>query len=1214
MRTDAAAQVRAAQAGLAAGFAGALLTAVLYLSAQAWEHERMRIRFREIADAQVVRIAAVIRNRRDALGELANAIDAEGARKPLDFGGLAARQLTRTPGFETFALTSYDPATYPVRRAAMQRAGERGRSVALPPVDLAGGAGSGERAFPMLHPLYQGGGVPATAARRAERIREFVAGTISVDKLLDSAFDESRSLFSVEIVDHDAPAESGRVALWNAQPPVENYGDLLHHALLDVAGRSWDLNFAATHEFIAANRSRQPAFAAALGGTISLLLVLLTVLSVRRSARIRDLVAVRTAQLAASEARFKSLTQLSSDWYWEQDENFRFTVFEGAELKRRGKDTGIFLGKTTRELGFDNLSDDDWKRHRAVLERHEPFHDFVGIHSKADGSVANASRASGEPIFGADGRFRGYRGVGQNITTRVRAERAAQEAQRQIEATAHMLERTVEHMPQGVSVVDAGLNIIAYNDAFLRLLDFPAERFGKGDSMEKFFRFNAQRGEYGPGDIEAQVADRVALAARFEAHCFERTRGDGNVIEVRGNPVPGGGFVTVYTDITARKQFERSLVEAREHAESAARAKSDFLAAMSHEVRTPMNGVLGLSELLLDTELSAEQRDYVETLHRSGKALLEILNEILDFSKIEAGKLELEPIAFDLSHSVEDVAALWASRAADRGIELLLRYHADCPRHLVGDAGRLRQVIANFVGNAIKFTERGHVLVEVSCDGEDARGACIRVAVQDTGIGIPDAARGRLFNAFSQADASTTRRFGGTGLGLAICKRIVAAMGGEIGVDSEADKGSTFWFTARLPRGEAPRPLIRAELEGVRALVVDDHPVNRLVLSEQMKGFGMRVEAAADAQEAMERIGAAHASGEPFRAIVLDHQMPGTNGIELGRRILAAPPPPPPAILLLTSSGQKGDGTRARNAGFAGYLVKPARSGLLRKLLSAALGGGRDGALLTRHALQAGAPRAAGRVLLVEDNEVNRMVARSTLVKLGFEVVEAVDGTKAVDAATQNTFDIVLMDMHMPVMDGLEATQAIRAREPADRRVPIIAMTANVMQEARQACKDAGMDDFLPKPFVRAELLRILELWLTGKSIEPPAAPAPVDAMLAQAEAELDQARLDMMREVMGEEDFAVLVATFLAGTEQLLAQLEQALRANDQELVYRHAHTLKSSSANLGAMALSSQARSLEAQARAHRLDDAPQQLATMRAEFDRVARALAVPAQIGG
>ena len=826
---------------------------------------------------------------------------------------------------------------------------------------------------------------------------------------------------------------------------------------------------------------------------------------------------------------------------------------------------------------------------------------------------------------------------------------ALKQAQERAEAGMRLLERTVENMPMGVSVMDVDLNIVAFNEAFLQTLQFPREGFRRGDPLEKFLRYNSERGEYGAGNPDAQVASRLELARGFRAHRFERTRGDGVILEVQGNPVPGGGFVTTYTDVSERKQFELHLIEAREHAdearehadearvnadearvnadearvnaESAARAKSEFLSTMSHEIRTPMNGVLGLAELLLDSQLDAEQRNQLETLHRSGLALLEILNDILDLSKIEAGKFELEPIGFDLVHAIEDVGSLWAANAAEKKVELAVRIAQDCPRYLTGDPGRIRQVLGNFIGNAVKFTAQGHVIVDVRCESRDASSVRLRIAVQDSGIGLTAEARERLFQPFSQADASTTRRYGGTGLGLAICKRLVQMMEGELGVNSTPGEGSEFHFTIRLPLAEAPAPIALADVSGISALVVDDHPVNRIVLEAQLQGFGMRVAAAADAAGAQRAVRAAIERGDPIRIAVLDQCMPDTDGIELARRLRAEHGAAAPRLVLLTSAGRKGDGSLARAAGFAGYLSKPARRDQLRELLAAALGmaGGRD--MLTRHHLAESGSVFGGRVLLAEDNAVNRQVACAVLRKLGLEVFQAVNGVEAVAMAARARYDLIFMDLHMPEMDGIEATQAIRAAEAAGAtRTPIVALSASVMHETRAQCTAAGMDGFVPKPFVREQIAEVLRRFIAEPAqpeidflgepqVRPKEAatpPAMSHADPADAVGEvIDAAQFEAMREAM-EEEFPLLVTAYLDSGAELLAEMRAGAVAGDVKSLFRPAHTLKSSSANLGAMRLSGLAAQLEADAKSGQVAQPEHRVAELAAQFASVCTAL--------
>jgi PAS domain S-box-containing protein len=647
-------------------------------------------------------------------------------------------------------------------------------------------------------------------------------------------------------------------------------------------------------------------------------------------------------------------------------------------------------------------------------------------------------------------------------------------AQAEVQRQKQYFETLVQNSPVAIVQIDARQAITGCNPAFERLFGY-SHREVVGQNIDDLVSTPE-------GIAEAQVYTRKAMDGAVRG-IARRRRKDGSLVDVElfGVPVVIAGqqvgVLGLYHDIS-------ELVKARQEAEEADRAKSEFLANMSHEIRTPMNGVMGMIELALGTPMNVEQIEYLRIALDSAEALMTLLNDILDFSKIEARCLELESIDFDLRNTIEDVAYTMAQRAYDKGLELACLISNDAPALLRGDPSRLRQVLVNLTGNAIKFTEHGEVILRAEVVETTETASRVRFSVQDTGIGIQKDRQAAIFDRFTQADGSTTRKHGGTGLGLAISRQLVELMGGEIGLDSEPGYGSTFWFTAVFEKSE-PKPdarlAVRVQLQELRILVVDDNATNRMILSKMTEGFGCRVATANDGAEGLARLQAA-AGEDPFKVVLLDMQMPGMDGQQTAQAIKADPRLADTHLIILTSMGKHGDAGRLEALGCSGYLLKPIKQQQLYNILLNVLGQRPEGQpsqrpqIVTRHILSE-QKRKTLRLLLAEDNPINRKLAVTLLHKAGYTVETVENGQKAVEAIQKNTYGLVLMDVQMPEMDGLEATHWIRSLEGITRHTPIIAMTAHAMKGDRERCLEAGMDDYVSKPLQPDELFDAIARW-----------------------------------------------------------------------------------------------------------------------------------------
>ena len=794
----------------------------------------------------------------------------------------------------------------------------------------------------------------------------------------------------------------------------------------------------------------------------------------------------------------------------------------------------------------------------------------------------------------------------REVSERMRAENALSK-ERQV------LRALIDNVPDHMYVKDAQSRFVVANATVVRSMGVNSSEELLGKTDFDFFPSDVASAFY--EDEQTVIRTKQPLFNREEAN---QTKPDGDLVWLLTTKVPlfddrgeVVGIAGVNRDITNRKQAELDWRRAKESAEAASRAKSEFLANMSHEIRTPMNGIMGMTELLLDTELDPEQREYLNLAKLSADSLLSLINDILDYSKIEAGKLEIDTIDFNLGSCLGDTMKTLSLRAHQKGLELAFEIEPDIPDALAGDPGRLRQIVVNLVGNAIKFTQQGEVVLYTQAESQTENDVMLHFTVADTGIGIPFEKQTAIFDAFQQADGSMTRKYGGTGLGLTISSRLVELMGGRIWVESEEGKGSRFHFTARFALKKAPiRTVVPRDpvtLHDMRVLVVDDNATNRHILLKMLDNWHMRPTAVESGAKAIISLREAQGIGRNFPLILLDAQMPEMDGFALAESIKRNPEWRTATIMMLSSAGQRGDAIRCRELGIAAYLTKPVQQGELLEAILTALGTrfptSSATAPITRHSLRES--RISLRILLTEDNPVNQVVAVRLLEKYGHTVMVAENGKRALAMLEEQSYDAILMDIQMPEMNGWEATQAIRETEKkTGNHVPIIAMTAHAMKGDEARCLSAGMDAYLPKPIRTQDLLAILDRISARRPEQAADAPA-VLAEKTETSQVLDLA--GALERLEGDRDlFEEVAEVFTRDCPRLLEEMRQAISARDSNALKRLAHTLKGSSASIGGQVLSQTSGHMEKLAYSNDLEAASKVFGAVEDEVHRALLAL--------
>ena len=1069
----------------------------------------------------------------------------------------------------------FDLSSQTTRNETLQKSRDTGEMVATSRIRLVQEKGD-EFGFLVFMPVYRKGAPVNSVEGRRAALFGFVLGVFRIGDMVEKSLSSlKQDSLDITLYDENAPEADRflyRHTHGRSSPPEDRR--LVYSKTFDVAGHRW--LFTCTPRVPGAlNGTGYGSWTVLLAGLLLAgLLAKYLFATANQMKVVENLVRERSLELQEtnealreSEIKYRTIFESLEDLYYQTDAQGILQVLSPSCYPLAGWKSEELVGKPVVDFYVDPGDRDSLI---TLLMKDKYVKDYEVQLKKKNGTMLQVS-VGAQLLFDDMGHFSGVAGILRDINERKEAEvawakdvAALKNVERALRENEKRLTKIMETVQAGIVLVDAKTGkIVSANSAASRMY---------GGAPEGLIDHVCHGLLCPAADQGCPILDLGQAVDNSERTLL---RSDGSRLPILKSVVAvtlsdRQYLLESFLDLSKQKEMETDLREAKMAAEGANRAKSEFLANMSHEIRTPMNGVIGMTGLLLETDLTAEQREYAEIVRKSGETLLSLINDILDFSKIEARKIELEVLDFDLLTTTEDAVELLAPKAHEKGIELTCFVDADVPSSLRGDPGRLRQILSNLVGNAVKFTAKGEISVRVSLAGADGDRVTIRFDVRDSGIGIPQDRLQVLFSPFTQGDGSTTRKYGGTGLGLSISKQLAELMGGEIGAKSEEGRGSTFWFTLPFERREepdvpSPSPFDAAD---ARVLVVDDNETNRHLATVILRFWGCTVAEAAGGPDALDELRGAAGRGAPYRAALLDMQMPGMDGEALAAQIKADPEIAGTKLIMMSSLGR-----RPAVDGFLGCIPKPLKRGQLYAMLSSALGRNPERQTLESFLLNVPPATSLHRalILVVEDNPVNQLVAVKILEKLGHRADVAANGNEALVALQRIPYDLVLMDCQMPEMDGFEATRRIRSGGAGQgcTQIPIVAMTARAMQGDREKCLEAGMNDYIPKPVNSLQLVQVFERWLGRRPASPANEMVPTPSLPDDPTVPIfDRAALD--DRLMGNVDMiAHILDVFLESTPRRIEALKGCFARGDLEGAGREAHSIKGAAAAIGGEAL---------------------------------------------